>query len=42
MRRRESDMGIRRSYLSPLDVDPGVDGILDALETLDSKREAAA
>lgn len=35
-------MGIRRSYLSPLDVNPGADGVLDALEALDSKREAAA
>ena len=33
---------IRWSYLSPLDVNPSADGILDALEALDSKREAAA
>jgi peroxiredoxin len=33
---------IRWSYLSPLDVNPGADGILDALEALDSKREVAA
>jgi hypothetical protein len=31
-----------RSYLSPLDVNPGAEGILDALEALDSKREVAA
>jgi len=28
--------------LSPLDVNPGADGILDALEALDSTREVAA
>jgi len=33
---------IRWSYLSPLDVNPGAEGILDALEALDSKREVAA
>lgn len=33
---------IRWSYLSPLDVNPGADGILDALEALGSKREVAA
>jgi peroxiredoxin len=33
---------IRWSYLSPLDVNPGAEGILDALEALDSKKEAAA
>jgi peroxiredoxin len=33
---------IRWSYLSPLDVNPGADGILDTLEALDSKREVAA
>ena len=30
------------SYRSPIAVNPGADGILDALEALDSKREAAA
>jgi peroxiredoxin len=33
---------IRWSYLSPLDVNPGADGILEALEALDSKREVGA
>ncbi|HEX2490004.1 MAG TPA: redoxin domain-containing protein [Blastocatellia bacterium] len=33
---------IRWSYLSPLDINPGADGILDALEALTSKREVAA
>jgi len=33
---------IRWSYLSPLDVNPGADGILEALEALESKREVAA
>jgi peroxiredoxin len=33
---------IRWSYISPLDVNPGAEGILDALEALDSKREVAA
>jgi peroxiredoxin len=33
---------IRWSYLSPLDVNPGADGILEALEALVSKREVAA
>ena len=32
---------IRWSYLSPLDINPGAEGILDALEALGSKREAA-
>jgi peroxiredoxin len=38
----DSEGTIRWSYLSPLDVNPGADGILDALESLASKREAAA
>jgi alkyl hydroperoxide reductase subunit AhpC len=33
---------IRWSYLSPLDVNPGAEGILDALEAIDSKWEVAA
>jgi peroxiredoxin len=33
---------IRWSHLSPLDVNPGAEGILDSLEALDSKRKAAA
>jgi hypothetical protein len=33
---------LRWSYLSPLDVNPGAEGILDALEALVSKREAPA
>jgi peroxiredoxin len=33
---------IRWSYLSPLDVNPGAEGILEALEALDLKREVAA
>ena len=33
---------IRWSYLSTLDVNPGADGVLDALEALDSKREVGA
>jgi peroxiredoxin len=33
---------IRWSHLSPLDINPGADGILDALEALTSKREVAA
>src|SRR5215510_8987328 len=33
---------IRWSYLSPLDINPGADVILDALEALDSRREVAA
>jgi peroxiredoxin len=33
---------IRWSYISPLDVNPGAEGILEALEELDSKKEAAA
>ena len=32
----------RWSYPSPLDVNPGAEGILDALEALVSKREVAA
>jgi peroxiredoxin len=38
----DADGKIRWSYLSPLDVNPGAEGILDALEALDSKREVAA
>jgi len=38
----DSEGTIRWSYLSPLDVNPGADGVLDLLESLDSKREAAA
>ena len=30
------------SYLSPIDVNPGVDGVLDALERLDGQQPAAA
>jgi peroxiredoxin len=33
---------IRWSYLSPLDVNPGAEGILEVLEALDLKREVAA
>jgi peroxiredoxin len=33
---------IRWSYISPLDVNPGAEGILEALEGLDSRREVAA
>jgi peroxiredoxin len=33
---------IRWSYISPIDVNPGAEGILDALEALDSKRKVAA
>jgi peroxiredoxin len=33
---------IRWSYVSPLDVNPGADGIIEALEALASKREVAA
>jgi len=33
---------IRWSYLSPLDVNPGAEGILETLEALDLKREVAA
>jgi len=33
---------IRWSYLSPLDINPGADGILNALEALDSRLEVAA
>jgi peroxiredoxin len=32
---------IRWSYISPIDVNPGAEGILDALEALDSKRKGA-
>ncbi|HEX5083754.1 MAG TPA: redoxin domain-containing protein [Blastocatellia bacterium] len=32
---------IRWSYISPIDVNPGAEGILDTLEALDSKRKAA-
>src|SRR5215813_8764208 len=35
------DGTIRWSYLSPLEINPGAEGILDALEALDSKREVA-
>src|SRR6266508_1810630 len=38
----DADGTIRWSYLSPLDVNPGAEGILDALEALVSKREVAA
>jgi peroxiredoxin len=38
----EADGKIRWSYISPLDVNPGAEGILDALEALDSKLEVAA
>jgi peroxiredoxin len=38
----DADGKIRWSYTSPLDVNPGADGILDALEALDSKRKAVA
>src|SRR5262245_15678850 len=38
----DADGTVRWSYLSPLDVNPGAEGILDALEALDSKREVAA
>jgi peroxiredoxin len=31
---------IRWSYLSPIDVNPGADGILEALESLQSERKA--
>ena len=37
----DADGTIRWSYLSPLDVNPGAEGILDALEALVSKREVA-
>ena len=33
---------IRWSYLSPLDVNPGADGVLDALEAIVSEQEVAA
>jgi peroxiredoxin len=32
---------IRWSYISPIDINPGAEGILDALEALGSKRKAA-
>jgi peroxiredoxin len=38
----DADGTVRWSYLSPLDVNPGAEGILDALEALDLKREVAA
>jgi peroxiredoxin len=38
----DADGKIRWSYISPLDVNPGAEGILDALEALDSKLEVAA
>jgi len=38
----DADGTIRWSYISPLDVNPGAEGILDALEALGSKREVAA
>jgi len=38
----DADGTVRWSYLSPLDVNPGAEGILDGLEALDSKREVAA
>ena len=38
----DSEGTIRWSYVSPLDVNPGAEGVLDALEALDSKREVAA
>jgi hypothetical protein len=37
-----ADGTIRWSYLSPLDVNPGAEGVLDALEALVSKREVVA
>jgi peroxiredoxin len=38
----DADGTIRWSYISPLDVNPGAEGILDALEALDSKWEVVA
>jgi peroxiredoxin len=38
----DADGTIRWSYISPLDVNPGADGILDALDALDSRLEVAA
>ena len=38
----DADGTVRWSYLSPLDVNPGAECVLDALEALDSKREVAA
>jgi peroxiredoxin len=38
----DADGMIRWSYLSPIDVNPGAEGILNALEALDSKRKVAA
>jgi peroxiredoxin len=37
----DSDGQIAWSYLSPVDVNPGADGILEALEKLSTKRGAA-
>src|SRR5713226_8890652 len=36
---READGFARWSYVSPIDVNPGADGILRALETLDARAE---
>jgi peroxiredoxin (alkyl hydroperoxide reductase subunit C) len=30
------------SYVSPIDVNPGIDGVLDALERLDGEQPAAS
>ena len=38
----DADGTVRWSHLSPLDDNPGAEGILDVLEALDSKREVAA
>jgi peroxiredoxin len=38
----DTEGNIRWSYISPIDVNPGAEGILDALEALDSQRKAAA
>ncbi|HEY6066295.1 MAG TPA: redoxin domain-containing protein [Thermoanaerobaculia bacterium] len=35
----DADLTIRWSYLSPIDVNPGADGILGALEELQAKKE---
>jgi peroxiredoxin len=37
----DADGKIRWSYLSPIDVNPGAEGVLDALEALESKRKVA-
>jgi peroxiredoxin len=37
----DADGTIHWSYLSPLDINPGADGIIDALEALDVKRGVA-